>query len=545
MNKSLYELKKEDLLESIKLIKETESKINTQLTDALEMYSQVKGKKVTALAKKYLEDTNEEITNSDGFLIFYELCVRGPIKIEDKELEILIDEEIKKKDKQNKKSWEQILENCPSLFVKNLLLKQAFIDSYKEDYISIKVSRKWFNFVESKGDLIKKLVNKHFAKDLGLTIEIINSDGNFKMSNLFENAEQISLLKPWKGLFREKTEYFFPSLPWTDGTKKVSNMIGSNFFIEEFYFDEDNDEFISNRERLMIRNANTIKTKYKFLDFEARKVLKNITKNPKSNLVLKAFVQFQIAKTLGSKAVSEGLDQVNQSEVSLDFEEKLTHQLKKVFKKAFDEFQSQMPINLDYRDKLWYELEEAAESLRDSIVKFRLNAEGKIASYLGDEKKLLFENIFLFLNKNDENPIAIPTIEKLGEYDGGFYLVKKISQSFGGLKNLREPYSKWVVQRLEREQEDLNTEERDGPEDDFYARWKEMFEELKKFDQFKSKNNSPITLRSYSPKLDKWLNRQKVNYKRGLLNKDQKDSIAKYLKTKYGNLTIKKWESYL
>ena len=544
MNKSLYELKKEDLLESIKLIKETESKINTQLTDALEMYSQVKGKKVTALAKKYLEDTNEEITNSDGFLIFYELCVRGPIKIEDKELEILIDEEIKKKDKKNKKSWEQILENCPSLFVKNLLLKQAFIDSYKEDYISIKVSRKWFNFVESKGDLIKKLVNKHFAKDLGLTIEIINSDGNFKMSNLFENAEQISLLKPWKGLFREKTEYFFPSLPWTDGTKKVSNMIGSNFFIEEFYFDEDNDEFISNRERLMIRNANTIKTKYKFLDFETRKVLKNITKNPKSNLVLKAFVQFQIAKTLGSKAVSEGLDQVNQSEVSLDFEEKLTHQLKKVFKKAFDEFQSQMPINLDYRDKLWYELEEAAESLRDSIVKFRLNAEGKIASYLGDEKKLLFENIFLFLNKNDENPIAIPTIEKLGEYDGGFYLVKKISQSFGGLKNLREPYSKWVVQRLEREQEDLNTE-RDGPEDDFYARWKEMFEELKKFDQFKSKNNSPITLRSYSPKLDKWLNRQKVNYKRGLLNKDQKDSIAKYLKTKYGNLTIKKWESYL
>ena len=81
MNKSLYELKKEDLLESIKLIKETESKINTQLTDALEMYSQVKGKKVTALAKKYLEDTNEEITNSDGFLILYELCVRGPLKI--------------------------------------------------------------------------------------------------------------------------------------------------------------------------------------------------------------------------------------------------------------------------------------------------------------------------------------------------------------------------------------------------------------------------------------------------------------------------------
>ena len=90
----------------------------------------------------------------------------------------------------------------------------------------------------------------------------------------------------------------------------------------------------------------------------------------------------------------------------------------------------------------------------------------------------------------------------------------------------------------------MNTE-RDGPEDDFYARWKEMFEELKKFDQFKSKNNSPITLRSYFPKLDKWLNRQKVNYKRGFLNKDQKDSIAKYLKTKYGNLTIKKWESYL
>ena len=145
--------------------------------------------------------------------------------------------------------------------------------------------------------------------------------------------------------------------------------------------------------------------------------------------------------------------------------------------------------------------------------------------------------VFARINKNDENPIAIPTIEKLGEYDGGFYLVKKISQSFGGLKNLREPYSKWVVQRLEREQEDLNTE-RDGLEGDFYARWKEMYEELKKFDQFKSKNNSPITLRSYSPKLDKWLNRQKVNYKRGLLKEDQKESIAKYLKIKNGKLTL-------
>tara|TARA_Y100000589_G_scaffold1864_1_gene1710 strand:+ start:4451 stop:6082 length:1632 start_codon:yes stop_codon:yes gene_type:complete len=539
MNKSLYELTKEDLLESIKLIKDTESTINTQLTDALEMYSQVKGKKVTELAKKYLEDTNQEIINSDGFLIFYELCVHGPLKIEDKEMEILIQGEIKKRDKKNKKSWEQILENYPSPFVKNLLLKQAFIDSHSKDYISLKVSRKWFKFVESKSDLINHLINKHFAKNIGLSIEIPNVDKNLEMSYLFENAELNSLLKPWRGLFREKTEYFLLSLPWTDDTKRGDIITSRNFFAEEFYFDEDNDEFITNRERMMIRNAKSKKTKHKFLNFEARKVLKNINKHPKNNLVLKAFFQLQIAKTLGIDYVSEELDSVNSGEVSFDFEEKVTSQLKKVFKKAYDEFQREMPINLDYRDNLWLELEKAAESLRESIVKFRLNAESKIASYLGDEKKLLFENIFLFLNKNDENPIAIPTIEKLGEYDGGYYLVKKISQNFGGLKNLREPYSKWVVQRLEREQEDLNTE-RDILEDDFSSRWKEMFEELKKFDQFKAKNDSPITLRSYSPQLATWLNRQRLNYKKGLLTKEQGNIVAKYLKTNYGGLTIRR-----
>ena len=62
----------------------------------------------------------------------------------------------------------------------------------------------------------------------------------------------------------------------------------------------------------------------------------------------------------------------------------------------------------------------------------------------------------------------------------------------------------------------MNTE-RDILEDDFSSRWKEMFEELKKFDQFKAKNDSPIPLRSYSPKLATWLNRPKGNYKKGLL----------------------------
>ena len=85
----------------------------------------------------------------------------------------------------------------------------------------------------------------------------------------------------------------------------------------------------------------------------------------------------------------------------------------------------------------------------------------------------------------------------------------------------------------------MNTE-RDILEDDFSSRWKEMFEELKKFDQFKAKNDSPITLRSYSPKLATWLNRQRVNYKKGLLTKSQGDIVAKYLKTKVGDLTIRR-----
>ena len=85
----------------------------------------------------------------------------------------------------------------------------------------------------------------------------------------------------------------------------------------------------------------------------------------------------------------------------------------------------------------------------------------------------------------------------------------------------------------------MNTE-RDILEDDFSSRWKEMFEELKKFDQFKAKNDSPITLRSYSPQLATWLNRQRLNYKKGLLTKEQGNIVAKYLKTNYGGLTIRR-----
>ena len=64
-----------------------------------------------------------------------------------------------------------------------------------------------------------------------------------------------------------------------------------------------------------------------------------------------------------------------------------------------------------------------------------------------------------FINKYNLNPIAIPTIEKLGDYEGGYYLVKNISKVFQGLKNIREPYSKLVIKRLEEEQEDINVDE--------------------------------------------------------------------------------------
>ena len=179
-------------------------------------------------------------------------------------------------------------------------------------------------------------------------------------------------------------------------------------------------------------------------------------------------------------------------------------------------------------DPIWTKFLSKAESLRESIFDARYYAQQNIPNYFGNEKETLFEDIYEFLSKNNQNPIAIPTIEKLGGFDGGFYLVKKISNIFGGLKNIRVPYSKWVIDYMESEDNNDNS----GNIEDFEinlknfkssVRWQTYFDELKKYSEkyFNSKKSDQLSLISYSPSLSKWVMQRRQLYKKNKLSEEK------------------------
>jgi len=523
---------KKDVQKYIKEMNNTDSLINSQLTDALDMYSQCKTDKTTALAKNFLVDTDSEIINSEGFLVFYQLCAGPDPKLNDRKFQDLISQEATK-NKGNKKNWSSILENIPSPSLKKLLLEQAYLEKIEESKATIKVSSKWFSVIQSKKDLINQHINEFFIDFFELEIKAFEDNNDNEkdksLNSLNDTFEVLSLLKPWKGIFKERTEYLYPRLAWRDGTKQFPNLTTANLFLEEFYFQEEIAEFLPpNRRLLGIYNNDQIK--FKFLNFTQRKVLQNILNNPKNNLALKAFIQYQISKALGFETKIES--KRKDSKIK-DPEELLLKALSDQFKKELKFFEEDLPSGLKYDDPLWKGLLEAAEKLRESVIDFRIKAESKIANYIGDERNLLFEKIFQFLNKFNLNPIAIPTIEKLGDYEGGYYLVKNISKVFQGLKNIREPYSKWVIKRLEEEQEDINVDEVNMDNENLFReaiieKWMNMYEDLKVFDKkYNDKNKSPISLRSYSPRLFKWVAIQRMKYKNGKLAPKQVEALEK------------------
>ena len=114
----------------------------------------------------------------------------------------------------------------------------------------------------------------------------------------------------------------------------------------------------------------------------------------------------------------------------------------------------------------------------------------------------------------------------LGGFDGGYYLVKRISNIFNGLRNIREPYSKWVIERIDkesREKEEDTDQNADSLITSFRTaseRWDKMYDELRYFTEknYKSKN---ISLDSYSPSLSKWVRDQRIRYKQGRLSEEQ------------------------
>ena len=73
-----------------------------------------------------------------------------------------------------------------------------------------------------------------------------------------------------------------------------------------------------------------------------------------------------------------------------------------------------------------------------------------IGKLLGEEDDSLYSEIFEFLKSNGLNTCAIPTIDDLGTYKGGYSLVKKISRS-NGLKAVRKKYVPWAMKKVAEE----------------------------------------------------------------------------------------------
>ena len=95
----------------------------------------------------------------------------------------------------------------------------------------------------------------------------------------------------------------------------------------------------------------------------------------------------------------------------------------------------------------WYELDYEFNEFRRNLINLNRKYASTISRLLGEEDHLLYSEIFDFLKQNDLNTVAIPTIDELGKYKGGYSLVKKISQN-NGLKAVRRKYVPWAMKKV-------------------------------------------------------------------------------------------------
>lgn len=86
---------------------------------------------------------------------------------------------------------------------------------------------------------------------------------------------------------------------------------------------------------------------------------------------------------------------------------------------------------------------KTAKPIEDNTVELVTGLEDFLLSFSED---YFFAQIFDFLSRNKILPFHLPTIKELGNYKGGFALVKKIS-AMGGLKVVRPEYSAYAAKR--------------------------------------------------------------------------------------------------
>ncbi|WP_269615860.1 Helicase associated domain protein [Prochlorococcus marinus] len=514
MKNILSDLGRNDVIKLIGDLKASEEMINSQLHAAIDIYSQVKGEKTLAYAKKNLEDTNEEIVNSDGFLVLRELCTENSSLGGDEEFEDFLK---KKKEsyltkKKLRKDWEKVIEKLDLPSTKMLLSQKSSLISINDNEILISIDPSWKSLIPSRIPLIEKAAEEAFGVRRRIIIEELvthsNNESHDNLTELIIKGPPLSLLKPWKGILNEKKNIMQPSLPWESSSPidiagPFARLLKSKLVINRVTDSQDSEEK---------------ETSLDLLNFNQKFILKKIFKNRNNLDLISGFFQVKILE----------LFEKNQEDIK-EADLLITKKLKETIQQNLKSSRDILPKNLDHKDPLWSKLITTAEKLRDSIFKIRFDASEKIPSYFGDEKESLFEDVFQFLDKNNLNPIAIPTIEKMGKFNGGYYLVKRISNVFSGLKNIREPYSKWVVRRLDPESKDKENstwEKMDSYRTDKNVQdvhWLHMYKELEYFAEKYIDNDKDkyISLPSYSRELAKWVSHQRMNMKRGRLQSEK------------------------
>ena len=511
-------IEKKDLIKLGEEMDKSEEMIESQFKAAIDVYSQVKGDKALAYAKKNLEDTNDEIIKSNGFIILQEL-LSGNKKIGiDKET----DEYLKKsRDVFKRKideTWVKIIEELELPSSKMLLRQQAYIYSLDEKEIHLKIQAKWYKTILSRESNVLKAIENVIGEGKKIVFSKDNSNNQNKdeSSEKYEKEQlaNLSLLKPNRDFVIHKKNLISPSLPW----------LSTHRFMGGFFYQLTKENFSANFSNFLFGESSEKNLSTEIINFKERTALLNFMKNKNNHDLLIAFIQVQIRDLMNSND--------EDSEKDSFFRKNLYDKIVKKFHQKLSESirntEDILPKKVNYMDPIWKKFLLKAEKLRESIFEARFYAQQNIPNYFGSEKETLFEDIFQFLNKNNQNPIAIPTIEKLGGFDGGFYLVKKISNIFGGLKNIRVPYSKWVIDYMDSEDENNDLENDENYEMNLMnfkssVRWESYFEELKKYSEqyFNSKKGPQISLRSYSPSLAKWVMKQRHDYKKNILNKEK------------------------
>ena len=190
------------------------------------------------------------------------------------------------------------------------------------------------------------------------------------------------------------------------------------------------------------------------------RILESLLKNEfseESNTAISLWITSKLSELISQSTTTQSvatLETNNANSLQLDneFTTKLLNENEKILAdrlipQASREIKKLLPED---NCSSWQELEQEFNKFRRILLDLNYRYGSTISQLLGEEDDILYCQIFEFLNINGLNTVAIPTIDELGKYKGGYSLVKKISQN-NGLKAVRKKYVPWAMRKTAEE----------------------------------------------------------------------------------------------